>query len=374
MPKMQLSQRRVQSLKCPNDKTRVVYSDASMAGLVVEVRRTGGSTYYVRYRDPYGAQRNYRIGDASAVALEAARKKTVEVMSMVAAGGDPFAQKEERRATPTVSMFFDEWYLPHAQSGKKSWKCDVGLFKHHIAPYIGKKRMDVVVSADILNIKNTMRTKAYAEGTIDRVLILTRYMFNLAQRWKIGAISENPCGTVDLYHPKNARERFLTKEEISRLLSELGGSLNPVLKHIVMFLLLTGARKQEVLRAAWEDFDFHLGFWLIPETKSGRPRAIPLSHHIRCLLDELPSQGASPWLFPNPKTGAPFVSVFHTWNKARIAAGLEDVRMHDLRHSFASFLVNSGRSIYEVKELLGTPISRPQSAMHTSTIRRLRKR
>ena len=353
MPKVQLSQRRVQSLKCPPDKTRTVYSDTTVAGLVLEKRRTGGATFYVRYRDAYGAQRNYRIGDASSVALDAARKKTIEVMSNVAAGGDPFAEKEKKRATPTVGIFFEEWYLPHAQSGKKSWKCDVGLFKHHIAPYIGKKRMDAVISADILQIKKAMRAKDYAEGTIDRVLILTRYMFNLAQRWKIGGVPENPCRTVDLYHPKNARERFLTKEEINRLLEELDRSRNRLLRYIVMLLLLTGARKQEVLRAAWEDFDLHHGFWLIPETKSGRPRSIPLSHHIRCLLDELPSNGTSQWLFPNPKTGVPFVTVFYTWDKARIAAGLADVRMHDLRHSFASFLVNSGRSIYEVKELLG---------------------
>lgn len=353
MPKLHFNQRRVQSLNCPTDKTRTVYSDIAMKGLTVEVRATGGRTYYVRYIDPYGEQRNYRIGDASSVTLAAARDITVGIMSKVAAGIDPFAEKEERRAVPTVKGFFDECYLPHAQNDKRSWKSDVCYFKHHIDPYIGSKRVDAVTTADILNIKKTTKGRGYAEGSCDRVLILVRYMFNLMIRWKIGNLEGNPSEGVKLFHPKNGRERFLTKDEIMRLLEALDRSVNASLRDIVMFLLLTGARKQEALRAAWEDFDIQRGFWLIPETKSGRPRTVPLSDHLLQLLTLLPSRGSSPWLFPNPKTGKPFVAVFHSWNTARKQADLADVRMHDLRHSFASFLVNSGRSIYEVKELLG---------------------
>ena len=353
MPKTKLNQRSVQSLPCPAGKARIVYSDASVKGLTLEVRATGGRTYYVRYIDPYGAQRNHRIGDASAVTLAAARDITMKVMSKVAAGIDPTQEKEERRAVPTVKAFFDQYYLPHAQTEKRSWDGDVCLFKHHINPYFGHKRLDAVTTADILDVKRTMRQKGYAEGTVDRVLILTRYMFNLMIRWKVGNLKANPCNGVKLFLPKNGRERFLTKEEITRLMEVLENSLNPCLRDIVIFLLLTGARKQEAQRAAWADFDFRRGFWLIPETKSGKPRAVPLSDHLVRLLDGLPSRDNSKWLFPNPKTGKPFVTVYHSWNAARKEAGLAEVRIHDLRHSFASFLVNSGRSIYEVKELLG---------------------
>ncbi len=338
---------------CPADKKRICYSDQKVAGLILEVRQSGGKSFYVRYRDPYGSQRNYRISDASSITLAAAREITVDILSKVAAGIDPFAEKEERRAVPTVKAFFDDCYLPHAQTDKRSWKSDVCIFKHHIDPYIGSQRVDAVTTADILHMKKTMKQKGYAEGTCDRVLILTRYMFNLMIRWKIGSLAANPTVGVKLFNPKNGRERFLTKEEVMRLVEALDQSVNPCLRDIVMFLLLTGARKQEALKAAWEDFDFERGFWLIPETKSGRPRAVPLSEHLLQLLDMLPSRGSSPWLFPNPKTGKPFVAVFHSWNTARKQADLADVRMHDLRHSFASFLVNSGRSIYEVKELLG---------------------
>lgn len=353
MSKTLLTGRFVSSATCPADKKRICYSDQKVAGLILEVRQSGGKSFYVRYRDPYGSQRNYRISDASSITLAAARDITVGIMSKVAAGVDPFAEKEERRAVPTVKGFFDEWYLPHAQSDKRSWKSDVCYFKHHIDPYIGSKRVDAVTTADILNIKKTTKGRGYAEGSCDRVLILVRYMFNLMIHWKIGNLETNPSEGVKLFHPKNARERFLTKDEIMRLLEALDQSVNASLRDIVMFLLLTGARKQEALRAAWEDFDIQRGFWLIPETKSGRPRAVPLSDRLLQLLTMLPSQGSSPWLFPNPKTGKPFVAVFHSWNTARKQADLADVRMHDLRHSFASFLVNSGRSIYEVKELLG---------------------
>ena len=135
---------------------------------------------------------------------------------------------------------------------------------------------------------------------------------------------------------------------------------------IVPMLILTGARKREVLDAKWEDFDVVRKQWRIPVTKTGRPRHVPLSDGVLQLLDSIPHDDC-PWVFANPKTRKPFVSIFTAWNTARKRAELSEVRIHDLRHSFASFLVNAGRSLYEVQKILGhTQVKTTQRYAHLS--------
>ncbi len=122
---------------------------------------------------------------------------------------------------------------------------------------------------------------------------------------------------------------------------------------IILMLVLTGARKRELLDAKWDDFDLDRRAWRIPVTKSGRPRTVPLSDTALDVLAGVPRIEGCEYAFANPRTKKPFVSIFHGWDTARKRAGLEDVRIHDLRHSFASFLINAGRGIYEVANLLG---------------------
>jgi integrase len=142
----------------------------------------------------------------------------------------------------------------------------------------------------------------------------------------------------------------------------LESSQNPLLKFIVAFLLVTGARKQEALKAKWEDVDLTANIWRIPLSKSGKVRHITLSETSVHFLDLVrrhnakllgPAYTSCPYVFPNPKTLKPFSTIFYPWNTARKKAGLSEVRIHDLRHTFASTLVNNGVSLYEVQKLLG---------------------
>ncbi|MFM7633100.1 MAG: site-specific integrase, partial [Betaproteobacteria bacterium] len=130
---------------------------------------------------------------------------------------------------------------------------------------------------------------------------------------------------------------------------------NPMLGSITRFLILTGARKREVLDATWADIDFEQRLWRIPKTKSGKIRYIPLSAEALRVLNELLLKAVPgrQHIFANPATGKPFISIFYSWDACRKRAGLPEFRIHDLRHSFASFLVNAGRSLYEVQQLLG---------------------
>jgi hypothetical protein len=163
--------------------------------------------------------------------------------------------------------------------------------------------------------------------------------------------------------PNNHRhERFLTPEEALRLLGAVNASPNKMLASIIAFLLLTGCRKREVLDARWENINLTLGQLTVPLSKSGAPRYVTLSagalHELKqvreILHNELGAEAAGcPWAFPNPATGSPFISIYESWNTARCSVGLRDVRVHDLRHSFASALVNRGATLFDVQKLLG---------------------
>lgn len=236
---------------------------------------------------------------------------------------------------------------------KRSWECDVSLLQNHLLPALGHLHMDIIARRDVQRLITSRLDMGKAPGTCDRMLILARHIFNCAIKWKTPGVKSNPAKEVDLLKVDNKRERFLSEEEVRRLYSAVVVSDNPMLKYIVPMLLLTGARKREVLDARWEDFDVDNRLWRIPFTKSGRPRTVPMSDGVMSVLDTVPRIAGSPYVFPNPDTKKPFITIHYTWDTARKRAGLRDVRMHDLRHSFASILINSGRSLYEVQHLLG---------------------
>jgi integrase len=172
---------------------------------------------------------------------------------------------------------------------------------------------------------------------------------------------------LPLFEENNKRERYLSKDEAQRLYACLLESDNTMLRFIVPMLVLTGARKREVLDARWGDVDQARQVWRIPMTKSGKPRHVPLSEGVLRLLAAVPHDDDCPWVFANPKTRKPYISFFNSWNTARKQAGLADVRIHDLRPSFASFLVNAGRSLYEVQKILEhTQVKTTQRYAHLS--------
>jgi integrase len=178
-------------------------------------------------------------------------------------------------------------------------------------------------------------------------------MYNLARKWSIPGAEVCPTKDITLYELNNARERYLTPEETKRLLGVLQDSDNSQLKYIVPLLLLIGCRKHELIGAKWEEFDLERRTWRIPLTKSGKARHVPLSDSALQILKKLPRWEGCPYVVPNPKTKVPYKSFFTAWDTARKAAGMPELRMHDLRHSFASFLINSNHSLYVVQKLLG---------------------
>ena len=366
MPSILLTSAIVKNIICAPEKQKEDLFDTNCKGLLLEVRHTGGRTFYLRYSDHRGKQRQYRIGDAAAIPLAQARQKATELRGQIALGNDPSAQKAVLRAVPTFSDFIAERYLPFVKGYKKSWSSDDSYLRNHLLPAFGKKHLDQITKHDVIALHHGMRAKGYALGTANRCLILLRYAMNLAVRWEIAGMTKNPTKEVALFEDPSNKERYLSEEEAQTLYQAVQASVNPMLPYIIPMLILTGARKREVLDAKWTEFDLERRQWRVSITKAGKPRYVPLSDGVVQLLSTL-AHDSPTWVFPNPKTGKPYVSIFYSWNTARKQAGLADVRIHDLRHSFASFLVNAGRSLYEVQKILGhTQIKTTQRYAHLS--------
>ena len=213
--------------------------------------------------------------------------------------------------------------------------------------------MDKITTQAVNDFHHGMIAEGLAKGTANLGLVLLKYMFNLAIKWQIPGVTVNPAAGVKLFEANNARDRYLTAEETQRLLAAVEKSKNTQLKYIVPLLLLLGCRKRELLDSRWDDFDLGRRTWKISMSKSGKSRHVPLSKAALKILNQLPRWEGCPFVVPNSETLKPYSQIYKAWNNVRIAAGLSDVRMHDLRHSMASNMVNSGRSLYEVSQVLG---------------------
>lgn len=366
MPKILLTQNYVTTSVCPVDQKKLDLFDTQTKGLLLEIRLSGGKTFYLRYQDARGKTRQLRLADSRDVTLSQARTLADKARNKIAMGDDPCAEKANAKLVPTFGKFIAECYVPYIKSYKRSWETDVSLLKNHLLPRFAGRHMDEILTQDIIKMHADRKNEGAAPGSANRLLILMRYMFNLAVKWQVVGIKTNPTKGVPLYIENNKMERYLSKEEGHRLYEAVLTSLNPMLQYIVPMLILTGARKREVLDAKWVDIDIERRTWRVPISKGGIARHIPLSDSVINLLTTIP-HADNQWIFPNPETNKPYVSIYYSWNTARKSCGLADVRMHDLRHSFASFLVNAGRTLFEVQKILGhTQIKTTQRYAHLS--------
>ena len=367
MARVTLTNQLVKTIDCPSNKKKTELFDIHSKGLSLEVRATGGKTYYRRYRDSRGRIRQIKLGDERELSLADARLLADKIGRQVAMGDDPLEEKQLVRTVPNFADFIEEQYMPYVKSYKRSWDTDVSLLKNHLLPRFGKRYMDEITRQDIVKMHADRKASGAAPGSANRLLIMMRYIFNLTLKWEVPGIKTNPCKGIPLMEENNKRERYLSVEEAQKLYGAVCSSENTMLKFIVPMLILTGARKREVLDARWEDFDPARRVWRIPITKSGKARRVPLSDGALTLLATMPRKSDCPWAFANPATDKPYVSFFCAWNTARKKVGLQDVCVHSLRHSHASFLINAGRTLYEVQNILGhTQVKTTQRYAHLS--------
>lgn len=352
MATVALSASFVRHSRCLPGCKKVNYFDQSQRGFMLEVRRSGGKTYYQRYTDEHGRERQFKIGPADVLTLDQVRRKARQVCAEALLGADPQQKRREARAVPRFGQFVQERYLPFVRTYKVSWQTDETILRVHILPRLGALTLDEIKTEAISDLINRMRADGYAPGTMNRVIVILRYVYNLARKWKMPGVVDNPASGLSA-GPDVQRNRFLSEEEAESLMHAVHVDENRTAARSIMLLLLTGARRNEITFAKWDYIDWKNKTLLVPKSKSGRARVIALNQSAIALLTATPRVEGNPYIFPSPVTGRPSASLFFPWDRIRYRAGLADVRLHDLRHSFASFLVNRGVSLYVVQGLLG---------------------
>ncbi len=254
MPKTKLTSQFVASPTLPTSR-KVDYYDTSITGFILEVRSTGLATYYLRYRDQYGDQRQVKIGDTKSISLEQAKQKAKVLRSEVVLQGEPNQPAKVKKKVPTLLDFVNEHYLGHIATYRRNYSPDLSRIRNHILPKFGHLHLDQISSAAIIEMHQELKSKGYAAATSNMVVTLLSVIFNYAKELEIPGSEINPTTKVTLFKVDNIKDRYLKSEEAQRLKDAIDKSENLQLKYIVALLLLTGARKREILDATWSNVD-----------------------------------------------------------------------------------------------------------------------
>lgn len=362
--KVKLTKRFVDSL-APDKEKRIFYWDTEVVGFGVRVYPTGRKAYYFQYRNHFNETRKIKLGGHGNITTEMAREKAVHLSLEVHAGQDPSAAIREAKSKPTVGELVEAYLELHAKVHKreKSIEEDKRNIDLYINPELGHMKVEDITSKNLQKLHRDLKDKPYVAN---RVRSLLSKMFNLAIQWRW--ISANPVLGVGKYQEEK-RERWLDMDEMERLWVVLDRYANHPPSYIFKLLLLTGARKSEVLNATWDQIDLERGVWTKPAhlTKQKKNERLPLSSSALEVLRDLKSKHPSPsqFLFPGKVEGKPIQEVKTFWHTVLREAEIENCRIHDLRHTHASHLVSSGLSLSIVGKLLGhTQASTTQRYAH----------
>ncbi len=349
---IKITKRAIDSIKC--DGTDRFHWDRDLPGFGVRVRATGRKFFVAQFRAG-GRVRRMTLGPVTAMTPDIARTRAMALLAEAKAGGDPAMQRDADRRAATVRLlgqrFLEEYVPDHCkESTAREYRRSVELF---IDPRIGGRKVTEIQRKDIAELHHAMRKTPYQAN---RTLGVLSKMFNMAEVWGLRPDGSNPCLHVKRFKEEK-RERFLSAEEFRRLgavLDEIltDGSETRSAVVAIRLLMLTGCRLSEIQKLQWAHVDLDAGELNLPDTKTGG-RAVPLAPSAVRLLESLPRDDDNPWVIAGRKAGGHLTDLQHPWRRIRERAKLPDVRIHDLRHSFASRALALGEGLPMIGKLLG---------------------
>jgi integrase len=365
-----LTKRTVDAAK-PEGRDYFLWDD-DLPGFGLRVFASGRKSWLIQYRMGRTLRR-FTIGPHGAFTPDEARTRAAKLLQSIRDGADPAEDKQERLNAETVAELAERYLGAEGREKKprkkeSSWKRDENAIRCHVLPLLGRKivrsltqaqierfQIDVAEGKTARDEKTGFRRRSIVrggKGTAARATAALRAMLSFAVARKL--IATNPATGVELFKPKTI-ERPLYEHEIGALARGMAiledlGMLSPNMAAAVELLLLTGARKTEITALRWDYVDFQRGALMLPDSKVGA-RPVPLSSAAIRVLSELPRR--SEWVLPSTRTEGPIVGLQKAWEMVRVWCGFEDARLHDLRHSFATYAVTEGASLYLVGKVLG---------------------
>jgi integrase len=336
----------------PNNADQFLW-DPELKGFGLKVTPAGSKVYILQYRKGGRGTPTKRvtIGRHGALTPEQARREAARLLGAVAQGSDPAAARAAQKAAPTMSDFAERFKAEHVDTKTKSSSARKyrWLLDKIILPALGRKLVRDITRADISRLHHDHRGTSYQAN--HTVAVLSK-MFSLAELWGERPPNSNPCKGIERY-AEHEHERMLSADELAQLgdaLKAFTGSIYVVAA--IKLLIFTGARRNEILTLRWEWINFERGAARLPDSKTGA-KTLQLPAPALAVLAELPRIEGNPYVIVGQVAGRHLSNLMHSWQAIRKTAGLDDVRLHDLRHAFASVGVASGMGLPIIGKILG---------------------
>ncbi len=377
MPEARITKRAVDALICPAGNDRIFIWDDDLSGFGLAAFPTGRKVYVAQYRQ-HGRTRRTNIGEHGRLTPEQARSEAKKVLGAVELGADPIAERKAARQVRTLQEVARDYLDLHVKAKLKgSTEGDYrALFDNHVNPILGSKRIVDIKRLDVARLHERMSATPYRAN---RAVAAISALWNWAARRDEVVFGDNPAKGIERFHEKG-RERFLTTDELNRLgdalrLAETQGlpfdvdetkekakhapkaenrrvKLDPYAVAAIRLLIFTGARLREILRAQWRYVDLERGVIFLPDSKTGK-KPLYLSAAALAVLSGLPRIEGNPYLIVGAKDGAPRADLKKPWASVCRVAGLKGLRVHDLRHTFASYGAGAAMGLPIIGKLLG---------------------
>jgi integrase len=377
MPKGRVTKRAIDGLTCPEGKDRIFLWDDSLAGFGIAAFPSGQKVYVAQYRSR-GRSRRITIGIHGRLTPDEARSEAKKVLGLVETGADPIQERRTSREAKTFRAIAEEFLRDHVdlKRKKRTQKEYRRILDNHLLPAFQSKRLKDLERIDVARLHQRLYVKPFLAN---RCLSLVSAIWNWAAKRYYVEEPANPAKGIERY-PEPSRERFLTLEELDRLgnalrIAETAGlpweidettapskhlakeknrfsKVSPSVCDTIRLYLLTGARFREILDAKWEGIDKERSILFLDDSKSGK-KPIQLSPDALLVLSEIPKIKDNPYIIAGKNKGAPRADLKKPWAAIRRYAGLQDVRIHDLRHSFASYGAGSSLGLPIIGRLLG---------------------
>lgn len=343
-----ISDKLVRDILTPKTGNKIIY-DTEIKGFGIRVTAAGVKSFVLNY---HIAQRERRmtIGQYPAWTVAAAREEAKRLKRLIDTGVDPLGDKQTLNNAPTVKDLWTRYKKDNLiELATRSQKDTTSMWEKDILPALGSKKVAQVTSTDVDALHRSISRRAKVRA--NRILESFRHVMKLAARW--GWIDKNPA---EGFHrnQEQPKERFLNPDELVRVFSCLDTMTNQKAANAIRLLILTGARRGEVLGADWSQFDLITGYWDKPSshTKQNRRHKAPLSEGAITLLKAMKEENSEDLLFPT-SNGTAMQDLNRPWKALREAANIPGVRIHDIRHTYASLLISSGQPIAVIGQLLG---------------------
>lgn len=351
MPK--LTKRNIEALQTRDAEYFV--SDSELPGFGIRIAPSGRKTFALRYRIN-GSQRRFKIGLFGPLTAEDGRRRAKQLLGEVASGGDPSRSRKAKRDDPTMRVLSARYLEEYAEKRKKTVEEDRAKLNRYVLPRLGSLRVSAVTRRDVLELHREISQKYPIAA--NRVLALVSKMFSLAVLWELRR--DNPATKIPK-NPENRRETFLGSSDLAglgRALRDAEVSQSESIYAIaaIRLLLFTGCRRNEILGLRWSEVDFEYGVLRLSDSKTGR-RIVQLNTPalgvLARLRDDDQRDPESPLVIKGAFGGTRQLAIQPPWQRMRESAGLEAVRLHDLRHTHASVAAQRGESLIVIGSLLG---------------------